>query len=114
MKPRFSSLMYKTGSPQPRRYKLLSNNANEYTNGDTVSEARIHIGGIGSMALAATEAENMLRGAKLTDDLIAQAAATVFKPSKAMDNTDHEASWRKKMAPIYLARALRACLSPRP
>ena len=81
-----------------------------YRNGDTVSDARIHIGGIGSKALAATEAEDMLRGAKITDELIAAAAATVFKPSKAMDNTDHEASWRKKMAPIYVARALRDCL----
>ena len=28
-----------------------------------------------------------------------------------MDNTDYEASWRKKMAPIFVARTLRDCLT---
>lgn len=81
-----------------------------HMDGDTVAKARIRIGGIGSAAASAPEAEQVLRGHRLTGELIKEAAATTFKPSVAMDNTDHEASWRKKMVPVYVARALRDCL----
>jgi CO/xanthine dehydrogenase FAD-binding subunit len=77
--------------------------------GDVVSRAQIRIGGAGSYAIPATEAEALLRGGKLTDERIAAAAAAAFKPARPMDNTDHEAAWRKKMAPVFVARALRAC-----
>ncbi len=80
-----------------------------HMDGDRVSDARIRIGGVGSRAFPVPEAEDRLRGRKLSDELIAEAAATAFKPSKAMDNSDHEASWRKKMTPVYVARALRDC-----
>ncbi len=82
-----------------------------HMDGDRVSDVRIRIGGVGSRAFPLPEAEDRLRGQKLSDDLIAEAAATAFKPSKAMDNSDHEASWRKKMTPVYVARALQDCRS---
>lgn len=75
--------------------------------GNSVEDVRIRIGGAGSYAIPATAAEDMLRGKELTDELIADAAATAFKPARTMDNTDHEVAWRKKMAPVFVARALR-------
>ncbi len=78
--------------------------------GQAIDELRIRIGGAGSAPIAATAAEEMLRGAVPTEELIAGAAQTAFKPTRAMDNTDHEARWRKKMAPVFVARALRDCL----
>ena len=33
--------------------------------------------------------------------------STAYKPTRAMDNTDHEALWRKRMAPVFVARAVR-------
>ena len=57
------------------------------------------------------KAEDMLRGQVPTDELIEEAARCAYKPALAMDNTDYEAHWRKKMAPIFVARTLRDCLT---
>lgn len=79
--------------------------------GDRIVSARIRIGGAASRAQTAEQAERMLEGERVSEELIREAAATVYKPTRAMDNTDHEAAWRKKMAPIFVARALRDCLA---
>lgn len=81
-----------------------------FVDGDTIRDVRIRIGGAGSHAIPATAAEDMLRGQKPTDELIAEAAKSAYKPARAMDNTDYEAHWRKKMAPVFVTRALRDCL----
>lgn len=84
--------------------------------GEVCSKAEIYIGGAGSWAMRATEACEMLEGKPLRDgdktthELLEAAALTAFKPTRAMDNTDHEASWRKKMAPIFVRRALEECV----
>ena len=78
--------------------------------GDAISEVRVRIGGVGSYPIRATGAEEILRGQVPTDDLIAEAAQAAYKPARAMDNTDYAAAWRKKMAPVFVARALRDCL----
>ncbi|MEZ5967373.1 MAG: xanthine dehydrogenase family protein subunit M [Planctomycetota bacterium] len=75
--------------------------------GDVVQDVRIRIGGAGSHPIAALDAERALVGQKLTHELLEAAAQTAYKPTRAMDNTDHEALWRKKMAPIFVARAVR-------
>jgi 4-hydroxybenzoyl-CoA reductase subunit beta len=90
-------------------FPVLGVGACLWLDGDVVTRARIRIGGAGSYAIPATEAEALLRGGKLTDERIAAAAQAAFKPARPMDNTDHEAAWRKKMAPVFVARALRAC-----
>lgn len=74
--------------------------------GDRIAELRIRIGGIGSIAQAASATEEMLIGQKPEQELIRAAARESFKPNRAMDNTDHEAGWRKKMVPIFVARAI--------
>jgi 4-hydroxybenzoyl-CoA reductase subunit beta len=75
--------------------------------GGVVQEVAIRIGGTGSHPMAALDAEKMLMGQRLTPELIEAAAQTAYKPTRAMDNTDHEALWRKRMAPVFVARALR-------
>ena len=47
------------------------------------------------------------RGKKLTDDLIEEAASAAYRPAKPLDNTDLTNAYRKKMAKLYVARALR-------
>lgn len=32
-----------------------------------------------------------------------------MKPARTMDNTDQDVYWRKKVAPVFVARALEAC-----
>jgi hypothetical protein len=39
-------------------------------------------------------------------ETIAAAAEAAYRPSKPMDNTDFELSWRKQMTRVYVARAL--------
>ena len=83
--------------------------------GDIVRKAEVCIGGAGSHPIAATETAAMLEGQRLSkgdpgsDELIRAAAQQAFKPTLAMDNTDHEAGWRKKMAPIFTRRAIEDC-----
>jgi 4-hydroxybenzoyl-CoA reductase subunit beta len=81
-----------------------------HRDGDVIADLRIRIGGAGSHAIPATAAEDMLRGQKPTDELLKEAAQSAYKPARAMDNTDHEARWRKKMAPVFVERAIRDCL----
>lgn len=81
-----------------------------FRDGDVVRDVRIRIGGAGSHAIPATAAEDLLRGQVPTDELIEAAAQHAYKPVRAFDNTDYEAHWRKKMAPVFVARALRDCL----
>ncbi|MHC5063120.1 MAG: FAD binding domain-containing protein, partial [Planctomycetota bacterium] len=79
--------------------------------GETISELRIRIGGIGSIAHAASATEEALIGSMPDKESIRAAAQASFKPTRAMDNTDHGAAWRKKMAPIFVARAIEAALA---
>jgi 4-hydroxybenzoyl-CoA reductase subunit beta len=75
--------------------------------GGVVQQVAIRIGGAGSHPIPAVEAERALLGQPLSEAAIARAAETAYKPTRAMDNTDHEALWRKRMAPVFVARALR-------
>ncbi|MFN7588721.1 MAG: FAD binding domain-containing protein, partial [Planctomycetota bacterium] len=74
-----------------------------------VTKANIRLGGAGSFAIPATESEKLLVGNKLTDDVIAAAGSAALKPARTMDNTDLDVYWRRKVAPVYVARALTAC-----
>jgi len=75
----------------------------------TIEKANVRLGGAGSYAMPATATEKLLVGNKLTDELIAAAGAAAMKPARTMDNTDLDVYWRKKVAPVYVARALKAC-----
>ena len=52
------------------------------------------------------EAAAALKDAALTDDVIGNAAEAAYRPSKPLDNTDFELSWRKQMTRVYVKRAL--------
>ncbi|HEB53640.1 MAG TPA: 4-hydroxybenzoyl-CoA reductase [bacterium] len=80
-----------------------------YGDDGKVEKANVRLGGAGSYAIPATATEQMLVGNELTDELIADAANAALKPARTMDNTDLDVYWRRKVAPIYVARALRAC-----
>jgi 4-hydroxybenzoyl-CoA reductase subunit beta len=78
------------------------------TDGDTVREGRLVLGAVASQPREATEAAALLRGARLTPELIEQVADRAARPSKPLDNTDLTHPYRKKMTRVYVARALRA------
>jgi len=74
--------------------------------GKTVGDARVVLGGVASYPQEIPEAGAALTGNPLTAESIAAAADAAYRPSKPMDNTDFDLSWRKQMTRVYVARAL--------
>ncbi len=77
-----------------------------------IEHARIVLGAIASYPLRAVEAEKILVGQKLDDDVVDAAAEAAYKPAKPMDNADAAYAWRKKMVRVNVARALRELSAP--
>jgi 4-hydroxybenzoyl-CoA reductase subunit beta len=74
--------------------------------GKKVSEARIVLGGVASWPQEVPEAAAALKDAALSQETIERAADAAYRPSKPMDNTDFDLSWRKQMTRVYVTRAL--------
>ena len=74
--------------------------------GGRVVDARIVLGGVASWPQEIPEAGVALKEKTLSDDAIAAAAEAAYRPSKPMDNTDFDLSWRKQMTRVYVTRAL--------
>jgi 4-hydroxybenzoyl-CoA reductase subunit beta len=74
--------------------------------GGRAVDARIVLGGVASHPQEIPEAGAALQGSNLGDDAIAAAAEAAFRPSKPMDNTDFDLSWRKQMTRVFVTRAL--------
>ena len=71
----------------------------------SVEDARLALGAAASRPVV-TKAADLLRGKKLSDEAIAQAAASIASRAKPMDNTDLEVYWRKEVAPAFIGYAL--------
>jgi 4-hydroxybenzoyl-CoA reductase subunit beta len=75
----------------------------------TCADARIVLGAVESFPVEAQQAASLLIGQKLTREVI-EAAAQAARPARPLDNTDMSLSYRKKMVPVYVARALRQAI----
>lgn len=73
----------------------------------TIQKARIVLTAVESAPVEADKAEAVLLGKKLDDDVIEEAASVAYRPARPLDNTDLTHAYRKKMARVYVARALR-------
>lgn len=73
----------------------------------TCLEARIVLGAVSPHPVDAAEAARLLRGRKLTPELIEEAAVSAYHPAKPLDNTDLTLAYRKRMARVFVSRALR-------
>ena len=74
--------------------------------GDVVREARIVLGAVASLPRDATKAAAMLVGQRLTAETIEATADVAVGPARPLDNTDLTHPYRKKVARVYVARAL--------
>ncbi len=72
----------------------------------TVTQAKIVLTGVGSCPVEIEQAEKILINQKLTPDVIEAAAQAAFSPARPLDNTDFHLFYRKRMALIYVKRAL--------
>ncbi|MCC7164865.1 MAG: FAD binding domain-containing protein [Anaerolineae bacterium] len=77
------------------------------SNGE-IESARIVLGGVGSRPLECVDSARLLIGQKLSHKVIGAAAEAAWRPARPLDNTDSTHSYRKKMARVYVARALGA------
>jgi 4-hydroxybenzoyl-CoA reductase subunit beta len=75
--------------------------------GPNVVDIRIVLGAVASRPLESERAAALVRGQRLTDDLIAEAAAAAGDIAKPMDNTDFELVWRKMVVRTLVRDALR-------
>ena len=75
--------------------------------GRVVEEARIVLGAVHTSPVVAHDAEEFLRGRVLDPETIEMAAGVAYKPAKPLDNADLSYAWRKRMARVEVARALR-------
>jgi len=73
----------------------------------TVEDARIFLGGVGSHPIDARKTVEAIRGRKLDEQLIDEAAGLAYPVAKPLDNTDFAMAWRKDMARYYVAGTLR-------
>jgi len=73
----------------------------------TIADARIVLGAVASRPVVASQAADLLKGQRPTPELIARAAQAAYQPAKPLDNADLTIGYRKKMARIYVERALR-------
>jgi 4-hydroxybenzoyl-CoA reductase subunit beta len=73
----------------------------------TVEAARIVLGAVASRPMEVPAAAATLVGHRITDELIATAAALAAQPAKPMDNTDFTLVWRKRVTRDFVTYALR-------
>jgi 4-hydroxybenzoyl-CoA reductase subunit beta len=73
----------------------------------TVQALRIALGAVASRPFLVDKAADKAVGKKLTDEVIAEAAAAVASRAKPMDNTDLDLYWRKDVVASFVGYALR-------
>jgi len=71
-----------------------------------VDDVRLTLGAVASHPVEATEAASLLRGQRLTPELIAEVATVASKRAKPLDNADLTINYRKQVTPVYIRRAL--------
>lgn len=76
-----------------------------------VEDVRLAVGGVAPAPMRFAQAENILKGQEAKQDRIEEAAEAVYRPVKAMDNTDLVPYYRKKMARVFVKRALTTLLA---
>jgi 4-hydroxybenzoyl-CoA reductase subunit beta len=74
---------------------------------EIVEQARIALGAVASRPFLVDKAGAYLAGKKLSDDVIAEAAATVASRAKPMDNADLDLYWRKEVVGAFAGYALK-------
>ena len=74
--------------------------------GDEVVRCRIVLSAVASHPLEATAAEEFLKGRRLNDDTVREAAEIAAKPAKPLDNADLSHFWRKRMVRVVVEQSL--------
>jgi carbon-monoxide dehydrogenase medium subunit len=79
--------------------------------GGIVELARIALGGVDGMAILATDATDLLIGARPDADLIAAVAAAAASAANPSDDQRGSESYKRAMVEVWTRRTLNACLA---
>lgn len=72
----------------------------------TVRECRLVLGGVASRPLVLEEAASLVVGRRLEPAVLQRVAEAVHRAVHPMDNTDFSVLYRRRVAPVYVRRAL--------
>jgi 4-hydroxybenzoyl-CoA reductase subunit beta len=75
-----------------------------------VEDVRLVLGAVGSSPVDQSALAHILVGQPPTAEAIKAIAAEAYKGARPLDNTDLNYAWRKKMARVYVERALTSVL----
>jgi CO/xanthine dehydrogenase FAD-binding subunit len=64
------------------------------------------LGAVGSAPVDQSALAEPLKGTRPTPEAIEQVASAAYKGARPLDNTDLNYAWRKRMARVYVTRAL--------
>lgn len=78
--------------------------------GDICVDARIALGAVGPKVLRASSAEALLRGAKVTDDLLDKVGAQAMAECTPISNVRASAEYRRDMVGVLTRRAVKIAL----
>ncbi len=79
--------------------------------GDTITDARICLGAVAPTPLRAMEAENYLRGQKISDEVLAEAGVIAARECKPISDIRASAEYRRDMVRVFTKRALRKAIN---
>lgn len=91
-------------------FPLLGVGAWIAVNEDTCREARIVLGAVGSGPVQVSEAEQLLKGSKLTEKVIEEVGEIARKASHPVANTISTPGYRRNMAAVFTKKALREAI----
>jgi CO/xanthine dehydrogenase FAD-binding subunit len=75
--------------------------------GDTVKDARIAIGGAGAVAFRGTDGEDVLKGQKLTDEVMERAAEKAGEMTEPESDIHGSAEYRTHLSKVLTRRSLK-------
>lgn len=79
--------------------------------GDCCENAKIVLGAVGSGPIEVEEAEKLLKGKPISEEIIEEVEALAQKAAKPMANTATLPGYRRRMAGIFTKNVLREALS---
>lgn len=78
--------------------------------GDTLSDVKIALGTVAPTPIRARKTEELLRGKKLSDDLLQKAGQTALDESSPRDSLRSSADYRRKMIKVLVIRAIKQAM----
>ena len=79
-------------------------------NGDVCEDAKIALGAVAVNAVRANKAEDLLKGQKLTDELLEEAASAAMESCHPISDVRASADYRKDMVRVFTKRAIKKAL----